>query len=148
MKNNDMDSTLDARLYLEESSLLAAFSESQKDKLTELLDEYLINLEKGIHLDLEAFTSDHPELAEVFSHYVDKLNSIQTLAGVGPGAFDPDQSHTGDRTPARQLGDFTIIREIGRGGMGTVYEAEQLSLGRRVAIKLLPMAAMPNIVSL
>src|SRR5262245_53679401 len=43
---------------------------------------------------------------------------------------------------SRQLGDFRIVREIGRGGMGTVYEAEQLSIGRRVAIKVLPRAGV------
>src|SRR6266487_6423155 len=42
---------------------------------------------------------------------------------------------------AKPLGDFKLIREIGRGGMGVVYEAVQLSLGRRVAVKVLPFAA-------
>ena len=47
-------------------------------------------------------------------------------------------------TNDRELGDFRLIREIGRGGMGIVYEAEQRSMGRRVALKVLPFAALAS----
>ncbi len=46
--------------------------------------------------------------------------------------------------PLEQLGDFRIVCEIGRGGMGVVYEAEQQSLQRRVAVKVFPRQALPD----
>lgn len=55
---------------------------------------------------------------------------------------NPPVSGISDSPPPKVLGDFRLIRELGRGGMGTVFEADQISMGRRVALKVLPFAAL------
>src|SRR5207247_1027549 len=55
----------------------------------------------------------------------------------------PIPKATGGALP-RLLGDYRLLREIGRGGMGVVYEAEHLALGRRVALKILDTEAVRN----
>ena len=76
----------------------------------------------------------YPEHAERLSRLLPAIEALATLDQPSPTANEPANQ-------PKELGDFRIMREIGRGGMGIVYEAEQLSLGRRMALKVLPLAA-------
>jgi serine/threonine protein kinase/Flp pilus assembly protein TadD len=105
------------------------------------VQEYLAALEAGRKPDRREFLDRYPGIADALAECLDALEFMQTAAPqVQPAADSPQPSSEGlyAGTP---LGDFRIIREIGRGGMGVVYEAEQVSLGRRVALKVLPFAA-------
>jgi serine/threonine protein kinase len=77
---------------------------------------------------------DKRELADA-RRAIDELHGVFTKGRVAAEPANAEQ-------PPKHLGDFRILHEIGRGGMGVVYEAEQISLPRRVALKILPFAAV------
>jgi hypothetical protein len=111
---------------------------SKEELLARLLDDYLSALESGAPLDLERLVSEHPDLADdirMFAESLDVLHQVTQRLQSDP----PDLTGKQD---AKRLGDFEIGPEIGRGGMGVVYEARQISLDRIVALKVLPFAAV------
>ncbi len=107
-----------------------------------ILEEFLTKLEAGARLSPEDLTARCPALAEPLKAC---LASLEFLHDASFSLRDPATpelpSATLFQTDLGRLGDFYLVREIGRGGMGVVYEAEQISLGRRVALKVLPFAA-------
>jgi tetratricopeptide (TPR) repeat protein len=113
--------------------------------LSELFEELTNKLQAGEVVDIEEYARRHPAYADRLRRF---LPALEVLVGLGHSAVPPTQClpgpaefATGHAGGAGTLGDYRIVREVGRGGMGVVYEAVQLSLERRVALKVLPFAA-------
>ncbi len=113
---------------------------NHEEQLAEILEAYLADLEAGRAPSEAELLQRHPDLA------TDLETCLASLEFVGAAGLAPDREAVAAAVTAapasRVLGDFRILREIGRGGMGIVYEAEQISLGRRVALKILPFAGV------
>jgi len=102
------------------------------------LEDLTRKVQAGDRIDLEDYLGKYPKHAERLRKLWPAIRMMAELGRTSGAASQPDAE------PAigpRILGDFRLIREIGRGGMGIVYEAEQVSLKRRVALKVLPFAA-------
>src|SRR5262245_9789230 len=103
--------------------------------LNRLADEFAERYRRGERPALQEYVDRHPKLADDIRELFPTLVELEQAKG------DRDEIPSifaEPLPPLERLGDFRIIREIGRGGMGVVYEAEQVSLARHVALKVLP----------
>jgi WD40 repeat protein/serine/threonine protein kinase/Flp pilus assembly protein TadD len=116
----------------------AGQSGSAEDSLVAIIEELTTRLQAGERVDVEPYIQAHPEYAERLRNLAPALG---VLAELGQAPLPEAAPETTAPSLVGELGDFRIIREVGRGAMGVVYEAEQISLGRRVALKMLRFAS-------
>ncbi len=108
---------------------------SVESLVAQAADDFLERQKNGERPDIEEYAARYPEAADLLRKVLAALELVGPEQLSGPGLSEMHAE------PAGTLGDFRIVREVGKGGMGIVYEAEQISLRRRVALKVLPFAA-------
>jgi serine/threonine protein kinase len=111
----------------------ASLAAAPRTELDNLIDDLAARIQAGKAVDIEALAGEYPEHASELRRV---LPAMLVLAGLPSSGGE-----TKADGPLGELGDFQLIREVGRGGMGIVYEAEQRSLRRLVALKVLPWVA-------
>mgnify|MGYP001062054150 CR=1 FL=1 len=132
--------------------------ETDDGRVVAAVKEYMRMLEEGNAPDREAYLKHHAEIADELRPSLEGLALVHQAAepkpverrvapnsGLADSEFPnsefPNSEFPNSEFTAQPIGDFQIVGELGRGGMGVVYEAIQLSLGRHVALKVLPFAS-------
>src|SRR6266446_5648769 len=131
----------------------------REQRLNAILLAYVEAVEAGHSPDRQLLLALYPDLASELSEFFEGRDQVEDMsaplrdfsrsglvrAALQISKASPPRSapFTGSSSSSElgQLGDYQLIREIGRGGMGIVYESHQISLNRRVALKVLPFAA-------
>lgn len=108
------------------------FHAADASVVVQILDQFLEQRKRGEVVSKDDLIAKHPQYAAQLEAC---LAGLEFLQGVEKGSV---------AGPLQRLGDFQILREVGRGGMGAVFEATQISLGRRVALKVLKFGGVSD----
>ena len=112
-------------------------SGNQLEPVDRLAEEFIERQRQGERLTIEDYARRYPDLAEEIREVFPALLMMDQVAPADSDLESRSPRESPANLAQEQIGDYRLIREIGRGGMGIVYEAEQQSLRRRVALKVL-----------
>jgi serine/threonine-protein kinase len=125
----------------------AQSSADRDERLAKLLDELTSQLRQGQRVDLDAICRQHPDLAGELRELWGAAQVAEELGRPSLHRRSTIDMPLADRAAAAELpapaslprsfGDYELLQEIGRGGMGVVYKATQKSLNRTVALKMI-----------
>jgi serine/threonine protein kinase len=120
-------------------------SSEREQRLERILADYLHAVEAGTAPDRAALLQQHPDLAEDLDSFFRNRDEVQRIAepikqqvrALPETGDESGASSAGVGTTIRYFGDYELLEEIARGGMGVVYKARQISLNRIVALKMI-----------
>ncbi len=118
-------------------SRASSLSTERERRLNDLLAEYLDALEAGRAPDRAALLARDPDLADELKEFFANHDQLALLAGSAEKRVKIPPEAAPAAPSDRRIGDYEILHEIARGGMGVVYRVRQVSLNREVALKMI-----------
>ena len=111
---------------------------SREQQLNDVMAGYLQAVDAGQPPDREEFLARHPDLADELAVFLSNQGHLKALAvPADPDATVAPDGTSGRGPMVRYLGDYELLDELARGGMGVVYRARQVSLNRVIALKMI-----------